>query len=268
MLLGAWILAVGAMYMFQRTLVYFPDNRSMHANDPFEVNASDIVKGVAVPAEDGLRLYHLFSPAMKRGFPVIIHFHGNHGPASNRLYKVRPYAEAGYGLLMVEYRGYGPNPGSPSEEGFYRDARGALNWLEQQSINPDRMVLYGESLGSGVAVRMAWDLAKAGTPVRGVVLEAPFTALPDIGALRYPWVPVQWLARDRFDNLSRIDEIGAPLLVMHGTADAVVPFAQGKALYEKARDPKNALFAEGAGHNNLYDFGAADAVLDFLEGLP
>jgi len=199
------------------------------------------------------------------GSKTIVYFHGNGGHIGYRGGKVRPYLDAGYGMLLVSYRGYGGNPGSPTEDGLYADGHAAMAFLAEQGVAPGQTVVYGESLGTGVAVQIALDQARAGTPVEAVVLEAPFTSTVDAGSNHYPWLPVRWLMKDRFDSLSKIAGIQAPLLIIHGGRDRVVPFRQGKALYAEAVAPKESLWIPDADHNDLEAYCANEKVLEFIE---
>jgi hypothetical protein len=193
--------------------------------------------------------------------------HGNAGNVAHRAEKVRPFMDQGYGVLLVGYRGYGGNPGAPSEEGLYHDAEAALAFLAAHNVGPDRQILYGESLGSGVAVEMAQRRAAAGAPVAGVVLEAPYTSMPAAAAHHYPFVPASSLIIDKYDSLAKIEQINAPLYIFHGDQDIIVPQSLGRDLFDAADTPKRAQWIDGAGHNDLYDFGAAEGVMDFLRGL-
>lgn len=139
------------------------------------------------------------------------------------------FAAKGYGLLLVEYRGYGGNPGSPSEEGFYRDGRAAMAFLRAKGIAPARTIIIGHSLGTGTASQMAQEFAPA-----ALILLAPFTSLPDAAAEAMPFVPARWLVRGQFDNRAKVPGLAVPVLILHGTADRVVPFALGKRLAEAA----------------------------------
>jgi hypothetical protein len=161
---------------------------------------------------------------------------------------------------MLEYRGYGGNPGSPSETGLYADGAAALDFLDHQGIMPNRLVLYGESLGSGVAVRMAGQ-----HEIAGLILEAPFTSVAQVAQYHYPFVPASLLVRDRFDSLSRIRAVKVPILILHGGRDTVIPMRFGRALLDAAPGPKEGWFAPEAGHGDLARFGALDAVAVFLE---
>ena len=162
-------------------------------------------------------------------------------------------------MLLAGYRGYGGNPGAPREAGLAADARSAVSWLSEQGVSPGCTVLYGESLGSGVAVRLASE-----TPVAAVLLESPFSSIADVGQAHYPIFPLKLLLRDRFDSLSRIADIGAPLLVMHGEADRTVPIRFGRRLFDAAVEPKQAWWVPEGGHVDLHQHGASDVVLNFL----
>lgn len=249
---------VAGVFAIQRSLQYFPSQLVQDADRM----TGGLMRTVTYRTADGLDLsawYH----APGDGLPTLVRFHGNAGQHGDRARSIRPYMERGYGVLLASYRGYGGNPGKPTEEGLYADARAALDWLAANGIDPGSIVLYGESLGSGVAVQMA-----AERPVAGLVLEAPFTSAVDVGQAAYRWLPVRLLMRDRFDNLDKIDEITAPLLLIHGEADRVVATRFGRRLFAAANEPKTALFVPQAGHNDLDFYGISETVLEFLAILP
>jgi fermentation-respiration switch protein FrsA (DUF1100 family) len=172
--------------------------------------------------------------------------------------------DQGYGALLVEYRAYANNPGSPTEQGLYADGRAALAQVKARGYGGKSLVFYGESLGTGVATQMAYEAYEQGEAVAAVILEAPFTSIADVGAGRYPFLPVQLLTRDRFESLARIKNLAAPLLIIHGERDRTVPVKFGKRLFDAASAPKERLWVAEAGHNDLFDFGAGEAVLAFL----
>ncbi len=263
LVVAGYLVLVGGMYIFQRGLLYHPDRETP---SPAEWGAPQMT-AVQVPTADGLTLLAWWkAPAENR--PTIVHFHGNAGHIGNRASKVLPLMEAGFGMLLAEYRGYGGNPGRPSEKGLLTDGRAALDYLAGIGVAPDRVVIYGESLGSGIAVAMAREWADSGRPLRAVVLEAPFTSVADVAQHHYPYVPALYLVRDRFDSLSRIDGITAPLFIVHGDRDTVVPVRLGRRLFAAAKEPKTDLWIESAGHNDLYDHGADRAIAAFLDRLP
>ena len=163
------------------------------------------------------------------------------------------------GVLLAEYRGFGGNSGSPSEQGFYDDARAAIAFLRQQGVEPGRMVFYGESLGSGVAVQMATEFACG-----ALVLEAPYSSVADVAQGRYWMFPVKALVRDRYDSTAKIARVRCPIFIMHGTADRVIPIRYGERLYALAPAPKEMKVYPGLGHVGFDEVRGFDAVLDFL----
>ncbi len=198
----------------------------------------------------------------------MVYFHGNGGNISGRVKRVRPYLNAGLGVLLVGYRGYGGNPGTPSEQGLYEDARAALRFVEADGVAAERTVLYGESLGSALAIHVAAERAAEGRPVAAVIGEGAPSSVVDVAARRYFFAPVRTLIRDRFDSRAKVAEIGAPLLLIHGEDDRIVPIEFSRALYDAAVEPKVARWIEGGGHNDLPQHGIDALVFDFLARLP
>lgn len=248
---------MGALYVFQRQLLYFP----VGGRPELGVLAEFGVREVEVRTVDGLLLLAWYSPP-RAGWPVVAYFHGNGGHIGYRAERLLAFARVGYGVLMVEYRGYGGNPGTPTESGLCADGAAALDFLAGEGVSPNRLVLYGESLGSGVAVSLA-----AQREIAGLVLEAPFTSVAEVAQHHYSFVPASTLVRDRFDALAKIGNVRAPILVLHGERDRVVPIRFGRALFDAAPQPKEFWVSQEAGHENLMRFGALDPVLQFLERL-
>lgn len=252
-----YLSAVAYMYFNQRSLQYAPDAISI--GTPAEAGVPSM-QVVTTKTDDGLELVNWYAPPASENGKIIVFFHGNAGSIKGRAYKAADFIAKGYGFMLVEYRGYGGNKGFPTEEGFYKDARAALKWLEEQGHQPSQLIFYGESIGTGVAVEMAVEKQPA-----QVILEAPFTSAADVARSRYGWLPVDLLMKDRFDSIKKITTIKSPLLILHGDNDLVVPFNEGKLLYEKANEPK--LFSEftGGGHSDLYHYGAAQRIFDWLD---
>lgn len=260
----AFLIYVGVIFLFwlnQRSFVYFPNPQRQLAS---VYNASDMGV-VKVPTEDGLELEGWYK-APQAGKPVIVVFHGNASHSGLSAWKTRPYIDAGYGALLPSYRGYAGNPGKPTEQGLYTDARSFIGWLiEKQGIPENNIVLYGESLGTGIAVEMA---AGAYKQVKAVILESPYTSFVDLAKHHYFFVPFGGLlVRDKYKSIDKISEVTAPLLVIGGRRDRIVPFAQGEKLFAAANEPKQMVVLDAAGHNDLYNHGAAQRVLHFLSGL-
>jgi len=252
-----YLILVGTMFAAQRRMMYFPDT---DLPDPVQAGVADMAP-IRLETADGLTLTSWYRPAQGPNRVTLVYFHGNAGHIGGRGDKVRPYLNAGHGVLLVGYRGYGGNPGTPTEDGLYADGRAALTFLTEQGIETG-IVLYGESLGTGVAVRMASE-----HHVAAVVLEAPYTSIADVAAAAYRFVPVRLLLRDRFDSLSRVTAIGAPLYLLHGEQDTTIPVHFGRRLFAAAAEPKQARFFAGAGHTDLYEHGGAEAVLGFIASL-
>lgn len=258
-IVGAYLVLVGTLYIFQRNLLYLP---SHHAGHPAARGVPEMTE-VMLRTADGLDLLSWYRPAVA-GHPTLVYFHGNGGDISYRAFRVRPYLDSRYGLLLVEYRGYGGNPGKPDEQGLYADGRAAMVFLAADGVAADQVVIYGESLGSGVAVHIAAELGRAGIAVGAVILEAPMSSLTDVAAYHYPFVPVRWLLKDRFDSAAKIDEMAAPLFIIHGEDDRVVPVRFGRVLFDAAREPKEGWWIPGGGHEDLHRFGLQAAVLDYV----
>jgi len=250
---GALVLA----FLFQRHLTYFPDTSPFI---PAEWSMPEL-ETLDVKAADGLNLRSWYR-APRKGKPVMVFFEGNGAHPGYRNFKVRPWLDAGYGLLFVGYRGYGGNPGKPSEQGIYNDSRAAIDAVLKRGIPQESLVFYGESIGAAMAVQMATEYKPA-----AMILEAPFTSLADVGVHHYWWLPVRLLARDKYDSISKIKNVHVPLLLIHGEKDRIVPVRFGRRLFAAANEPKQAVYIPEAGHNDLYEWGAAETVGRFLREL-
>lgn len=259
--IGAYSAVIGGMYAFQRNLLYVPDT----ANTTPAASGAPELSVVTIETLDGLALASWHRPPTAPGRPTIVYFQGNGGHLGYRGMRMRPFLDAGFGVFMVGYRGYGGNPGRPTELGLYADARAALEFLDGKGVPAAEVVLYGESLGSAVAVHLARERADAGGPVAAVVLEAPMSSASDVGAHHYPFAPVRLLLKDRFDSAGKIAGIQAPLLIVHGTRDRVVPLRFGETLFNAAVEPKEAIWIADAGHGDLDRFGIQHAVIRFLD---
>jgi fermentation-respiration switch protein FrsA (DUF1100 family) len=247
-----YVAMVGLLFLLQGKIT-FPAS-TLRVSVP-EAGLSGF-QDVEIGTEDGERLVAWWRPP-EAGRALILYFHGNGGSLLNRRDRVRALAEDGRGVLIVSYRGYSGSTGTPSEAGLALDAEAAWRWLG--SYAPGRIVLYGESLGSAVAVRLASE-----HEVGGVILDAPFTSIADVARPRFWFVPLDLLLTHRFRSIDRIGRIRAPLLVMHGDRDGVVPFALGERLFAAAPEPKRFERLAGIDHVSVLESGGLAFVRTFL----
>jgi fermentation-respiration switch protein FrsA (DUF1100 family) len=198
------------------------------------------------------------------GQPTLLYFHGNGGSLAVRAPRIARFMNEGWGVYMMTYRGYGGSTGSPSETANLADARLAYHALAEEGVAPRSIIAYGESLGSGIAVRIA-----AALPVGGVILDAPYTSIVDVAAQTYPFVPVRLFLIDRYETTRYIAGLKAPLLVLHGARDRVVPVAMGREIARLAPEPKRLVIFPNGNHSDLYINGndAIDAVRDWIRSL-
>lgn len=251
---------IAALYLAQRSMVFVPDRAR-----PDRV-AGGVPEMAVVEARtsDGLALRGWFMPPPEDSAkPVLVYFHGNAGNIESRGATIRPWIEDGYGVLLAEYRGYGGNPGLPSEEGLYADAQGWIDWLAGHGILEGRLILYGESLGTGVAIEMA--LRHPG--VRALVLQSGYTSLPDVARRTYFYVPVGLLMKDRFENLEKISSVRVPVLILHGARDDMIPVDQARQVYAAALEPKKIVIFPEGGHNDIPPGMRKAAVDGFVSAL-
>lgn len=261
-LLIAFTVAYCAFLVFlvleQRSFMYFPfsQERPDIAKAPF-------MQWIDVTTVDGLALRGWYAPAQKDK-PVIILFHGNGHNIEMRLPKAGPLAGEGYGVLLAEYRGYGGNPGDPGEEGLYSDGRAYIDWLiKEQGVTPDKLVIYGESIGSGVAVQMASEYE-----AKALILDVPFSSALDVAQSQFFFVPfLSLLMKDQYRSDLKIGGIHTPLLVGLAADDMVIPARFGKKLFAAANEPKTLKIYENAVHMDIFDRGFGADVVVFLEAL-
>jgi fermentation-respiration switch protein FrsA (DUF1100 family) len=252
-LLVGYVGAVALLYVVQRALMYFPDTERTPPAAAGLPGAEEIL----LAAADGERLIAWHVPP-RGDRPVVLYLHGNGGALSHRAERFRALTADGTGLVAIDYRGYGGSTGSPSEAGLLIDAKAAYGFAAER-YPAARIAVWGESLGTGVAVALA-----AERPAGRLVLEAPFTSAVDLAARRYPFVPVRWLMKDQFRSDLRVASVAAPLLVLHGARDTIVPIEYGERLFGLAHEPKRfARFPQGE-HEDLDRFGALATVKTFL----
>ncbi len=236
---------VALLWSQQRRLIYFPSRGPVPP-------AASVLRGgqdVVLETADGLRLGAWYLPAAGRG-PAVLVCNGNGGDRTGRAPLAAALHRAGFSVLLFDYRGYGENPGRPTEDGLALDAAAARDWLAARAeVDDERLVYFGESLGAAVALRLAVQEGPEDPPA-ALVLRSPFTSLPDVGRLHYPWLPVGRLLLDRYPSATRIADLTAPLLVIAGDRDTIVPATLSRELFDAAPEPKRFVLIPGADHND------------------
>ena len=259
--LACLIVLVVLIWTLQRRMIYFPLG---HVASPAEGGLSHVEPARFTTADDAELNAWFFAEPGGASRPTVLVFNGNAGNRSHRLDLANALRRHGLQVLLMDYRGYGENAGAPSERGLAADARAARAYLVSRSdVDPSRLIYFGESLGAAVAVDLATE-----HPPAALVLRSPFTSLGDVGRYHYPFLPVRLLLRDRYPSLDRIRAIEAPLLVIAGDEDRIVPLEQSRRLYEAAADPKQLLVLAGADHNDLELLAGQDmiaAIVRFID---
>lgn len=246
-----YILLLVLGYLLQRHFIYFPskvmpDRKTFHAED---------MQVISLLTPDHLRLQAWYKPA-QHNQPTLLYLHGNAGHIGYRIFLTRQFLSKGLGVLLLEYRGYGGNPGSPTEAGLYEDGRAGIHFLQQQHVK--KIVLFGESLGTGVATKLATEFQTC-----ALVLQSPYTSFTALSRYHYPFLPIP--IRDKYDSLKRISSIHVPLLILHGKQDTIVPYSQGQTLFQHANEPKEWVTFEHKGHHDLWDADFARQIILFIE---
>jgi fermentation-respiration switch protein FrsA (DUF1100 family) len=254
LLMAAALCAIGMIWLFQRKLIYIPMVQRVPSAESVLAGARE----VTFDTEDGLTLRGWFVPAVSEPAGALLVFNGNAGNRSFRAPLAEALSQRGYAVMLFDYRGYGGNPGRPSERGLLADGRAARAWLESEmGLDQDRIAFFGESLGAAVALALAVE-----RPPAALVLRSPFSSLVAIGRLHYPFLPVNLLLSDRYPSIDLIAGLEAPLLIIAGESDRIVPIEQSRELYEAApRGRKRFVPLPGAGHND-YELLAGRRLID------
>ena len=245
-----------ALYFLQRKLLYYPLK-----HPPKLGGFREIYTEIETQTKEGLILTHWYS---KQGPPYIVVFHGNAGNIESRAYRFKFLTDRGYSVFLASYRGYGLNSGKPSEQHFIDDSALVLEWLiKKEGDSAKELILFGESLGSGVAVALAGEY-----PVKALIFDSAFSSVADVGQAIYPFVPVRWLLKDSWDSESRIKKAQAPSLFIHAKTDSIAPFRFGKKLFLAANEPKKHIWLEDSDHNsNLEKESVQTAIVDFIQSV-
>lgn len=247
-----------AMYIFQRHFLYLPSSTYISLQ---AAHAPAAMTELPARTEDGLDLKAWYAPATGKPFTIVF-FHGNGDSLRTAAFVAPPYLAAGYGFLLVEYRGYSGMPGSPTEARIYADARADIKSLIASGVKEDDIILFGYSLGTGVAVQMAREFH-----ARGLILLAPYMSIAKQAEMTFPFFPAELLVKDRYENCKKIPDLHIPILMANGGRDDVIPPLQGRQLFALANEPKQFAFIPEAGHADLFQSAFVGLSLQWLAGL-
>ena len=245
------------IFFYQRNLLYHPFENNYSSD---EINFS--YEEVFIPASNGNNLKGWFHKKNLNNKKTLVFFHGNAGDLRNRIYKLNLIKDFDINFLIVAYRGFSGNEGKPTEKGLYEDARSTLDWLMKQKIKENQIVIYGESLGTGVSIEVAQNKKFA-----GIILESPFTSMVDAGKFYYPYLPVSLLLKDRYETVKKLKDVNIPILVMHGKNDKIVPFFMGQQVFEKANEPKFSYFPDNDDHMMDYNKDLLETLDNFFKSI-
>ena len=252
-----YFLVLVFLYFYQRNLLYHP-NENNYSGDKISVD----IEKVKIQTADNIELLGWYHEKNLKDYKTLVYFHGNAGSLENRIHKLNHFQDMNINFLIIAWRGFNGNKGKPSERGLYVDGKSAIDWLIKKGVDEKNLILYGESLGTGVATHLAQNKNYA-----GVILETPFTSMVDAAKNFYPYIPINLLLKDKFENFKKVKNINTPILVMHGEVDQIVPFSMGKKIYEIANNPKYSYFTKYDDHMMEYDENLVLALKSFFNSL-
>jgi fermentation-respiration switch protein FrsA (DUF1100 family) len=250
----AYFLIILFVYFYQRNLLYHPSENN-YLNDKITFNYEEIF----IETDKNINLKSWFIKKDLNKFKTILIFHGNAGNLFNRVYKLNELNKLDVNILLISWRGFSGNKGKPTEKNLYHDAEEAVKWLNNRGAISKNIILYGESLGTGVATELGTSNAFG-----GIILESPFTSIANAAKIYYPYLPVNIILKDRYDSIGKIKNITTPILIMHGKKDNIVPQKMGLELYEKANQPKFSYFPENDDHMMEYNDNLLNSIKLFI----
>lgn len=251
----AYLVVLIFVYFYQRNLLYHPAENN-YQNDEAKFNYQEVY----IEVDSSIKLKSWFLNKDLNSLKTLIIFHGNAGDLSNRIYKLNELNKLDINVLLISWRGFSGNVGSPTEKNLYKDAGAAIKWLNKQGVKNNQIILYGESLGTGVAI----EIGKKNV-FNSIILESPFTSMEEAAKIYYPFLPIKILLKDRFDSIDKVEKIKIPILIMHGEKDDIIPFFMGKKLFEKANEPKHSYFTSKDDHMMTFDENLLKEIKNFIE---
>ena len=250
----AYVVVLLFTYFYQRNLLYHPSENNYQGD-----NIDFYYEEVFIEVDENIKLKSWIIEKDLKNYKTILFFHGNAGDLSNRIHKLNKLNKLDVNILLISWRGFSGNSGRPTEKNLYQDGKKSVQWLNDYGVENKDIVLYGESLGTGVATELGQDNSFA-----GVILESPFTSITEAAKIYYPYLPIDLLIKDRYDSLQKIKNINTPILIMHGKKDDVVPFKMGVELFDKANQPKFSYFSENDDHMMEFNDQLMNSIRKFL----
>ena len=245
------------LYIFQRDLLYHPTENN-YDGDKLTVN----IQEVKIITDDNIDLLAWYHNKDINKFKTILFLHGNAGSLENRIHKINHFEDMNINFLLLSWRGFSGNKGKPTEKGLYQDARSAVKWLVKQGVIEENIIIYGESLGTGITTEIAQNKNFA-----GIILETPFTSMVAAGKSKYPIFPIKLLLKDKYESDKKIKNIKSPVLIMHGEEDQIVPFWMGEKMFQMANEPKYSYFTKFDDHIMEYDENLVLELKKFIKSL-
>ena len=245
------------LYIFQRDLLYHPTENN-YDGDKLTVN----IQEVKIVTDDNIDLLAWYHNKDINKFKTILYLHGNAGSLENRIHKINHFEDMNINFLLLSWRGFSGNKGEPTEQGLYQDARSAVKWLIKQGVFEENIIIYGESLGTGVTTEIAQNKNFA-----GIILESPFTSMVAAGKSKYPIFPIRLLLKDRYESDKKIKNIKSPVLIMHGEQDNIVPFWMGEKMFQLANEPKYSYFSKYDDHMMDFNNELINSIKLFIKSL-
>ena len=245
------------LYIFQRDLLYHPTENN-YDGDKLTVN----IEEVKIITDDNIDLLAWYHNKDINKFKTILFLHGNAGSLENRIHKINHFEDMNINFLLLSWRGFSGNKGKPTEKGLYQDARSAVKWLVKQGVIEENIIIYGESLGTGITTEIAQNKNFA-----GIILETPFTSMVAAGKSKYPIFPIKLLLKDKYESEKKIKNIKSPVLIMHGEEDQIVPFWMGEKMFKMANEPKYSYFTKFDDHMMVYDENLVSELKKFIKSL-
>ena len=253
-LLAVYTLILIFIYLNQRNLLYHPTENN-YLNNQIEFDYEEIL----IKTEKNINLKSWLIKKDIKKYKTLIFFHGNAGNLFNRVHKLNELNQLDINILIISWRGFSGNPGKSTEKNLYHDAKMSIKWLNNMGVSNNKIILYGESLGTGVAVELGQN-----NTFNSVILESPFTSMEHAAKIYYPYLPINLLLKDRYDSIDKIKKITKPVLIMHGMKDNIIPHEMGVMLFQKANHPKYSYFPKNDDHMMDFNEKLIDTIRIFI----